>query len=70
MSEDTQTSTPTKWQCRGCNSVCAGEKEVIPTPCDFCGSKDIAEVPLDTDERPPDAPWDDPENWVSGPDLD
>jgi hypothetical protein len=65
-----ETSTEARWQCRGCNSVCEGEKEFKPTPCDFCGSEDIVEVPLETPLRPPDKPYDNPENWVSGPDVD
>lgn len=43
----------TKWRCRRCRSVCSGEADVIPTPCDFCASVDIERVPLTTPLAPP-----------------
>jgi hypothetical protein len=55
---------PAKWKCEKCESVCEGEKGLVPTPCDFCGSEEIVEVSMDTPEAPPKSPWDDPANWV------
>lgn len=45
--------TPTKWKCEECKSVCAGTKEVVPSPCDFCGSTRVVEVSLSTPTSPP-----------------
>lgn len=47
-----------KWHCRRCGSVCPGEAEILPTPCDFCGSTAIERVPLATPLRDPKPPWD------------
>jgi hypothetical protein len=42
-----------KWRCQHCLSVCPGEATHVPSPCDFCGSTDIALVPRATRLRPP-----------------
>jgi hypothetical protein len=42
-----------KWRCHDCRSVCPGEAEVVPTPCEYCGSEDIERVPLETELAPP-----------------
>jgi hypothetical protein len=47
-----------KWRCRRCRSVCVGEAEDVPSPCDFCGSQNIERVPLVTPLRPPDPRYD------------
>jgi hypothetical protein len=46
-----------KWRCRRCQSVCPGEADTVPSPCDFCGSGDIECVPLATPLAPPVPPW-------------
>lgn len=58
-----------KWKCNNCESVCEGEKGFVPTPCDYCGSEDIVEVPAETPEAPPKPPYDDPANWAVPPDA-
>jgi hypothetical protein len=40
------------WKCKGCGSVCTSDPDVVPAPCDFCGSYDI--VPVDPEH--PEAP--------------
>jgi hypothetical protein len=49
--------TPTMWMCCKCESVCEGFAEHVPSPCDYCGSVDIVEMPIDTPAAPPKAPW-------------
>jgi hypothetical protein len=61
--------TPSIYRCNNCESVCPGFAGELPVPCEYCGSTDVVEVPLGTPEAPPKAPWDDPANWVSGPDA-
>lgn len=53
----------TKWRCRTCGSVCPGEADEMPSPCDFCGSELIKVVPIETPLRPPRSPYD--EDYVS-----
>jgi hypothetical protein len=47
-----------KWCCLRCRSVCPGEAALCPAPCDFCGSEDVARVPLATPLAPPAPPYD------------
>jgi hypothetical protein len=47
----------TKWRCRLCESVCAGEADEIPSPCDFCGSQEIEAVSIETPLSPPRQPF-------------
>jgi hypothetical protein len=49
----------TKWRCRTCESVCPGEADEIPSPCDFCGFEEIEAVPIETPLAPPQPPYDD-----------
>jgi hypothetical protein len=42
-----------KWRCIGCGSVCPGEADERPGPCDFCGRKDVEAVPIETPLEPP-----------------
>lgn len=53
----------TKWRCRTCESVCPGEADEIPSPCDFCGFEEIEVVPIETPLAPPRPPYD--EDYVS-----
>lgn len=53
----------TKWRCNLCLSVCPGEADELPAPCDFCASSDIEAVGLDVPLAPPRPPYD--ENYVS-----
>jgi len=46
-----------KWRCRRCNSVCAGEATIVPSPCDYCAATEIDRVPLATALRDPDPPY-------------
>lgn len=54
-----------KWRCRHCQSVCAGEADAVPTPCDFCRSTMIERVELGTPLREPDPPYDRPSSFWS-----
>lgn len=42
------------WKCLGCGSVCSSDPEVVPAPCDFCGSENIVRY----EDAPADAPPD------------
>jgi hypothetical protein len=46
-----------KWRCRRCGSVCPGEADEAPTPCDYCQSTKIEPVAMTTPLRDPDPPW-------------
>jgi hypothetical protein len=46
-----------KWRCRRCQSVCGGEADEMPTPCEFCESSDIQRVPLETPLSGPEPPY-------------
>lgn len=47
----------TKWRCRRCGSVCPGEADAVPSPCDYCGGREIEAVPLEAPLREPAWPW-------------
>jgi hypothetical protein len=46
-----------KWRCGGCESICIGESDEIPSPCEFCGSEQIESVPIETPLAPPQPPY-------------
>ena len=46
-----------KYRCAQCESVCPGEADERPVPCDFCASSDVERVPLSTRLAPPRPPW-------------
>lgn len=46
-----------KWCCRDCDSVCLGEADEIPSPCEFCGSDHVEAVSIETSLSPPRPPF-------------
>lgn len=48
----------TKWRCTRCESVCPGEADERPSPCDYCGSDEIEAVSTETPLAPPRPPYD------------
>ena len=49
-----------KWRCQQCQSVCPGEADQRPGPCDYCQSTKIERVAVTTPLRDPDPPWNEP----------
>jgi hypothetical protein len=47
-----------KFRCEHCGSVCPGESDEVPSPCDYCGSTEIVQVSLTTPLAPPCPPYD------------
>jgi DNA-directed RNA polymerase subunit RPC12/RpoP len=41
---------PGNWKCVNCGAVCDTDPEVVPSPCDYCGSTDIVKLAADSGE--------------------
>lgn len=54
-----------KWRCRDCGSVCPGEADVVPVPCDYCHGDNVAPVTLGTPLAPPQPHYDLPSSVAS-----